>query len=227
MPTSIPTRVLAGVTVPDTPLITKALAYARERLDDTLYNHVIRSWLFGQAIASNIPNFQDKDNELHAVAAILHDLGWDQTGELISKDKRFEIDGANAARDFILREGDSKDWDKHRLQLAWDSIALHTSSSIALYKEDEVRVCCLGIGHDFIGPDKSPGGMLTRPVWETVLKEFPRVDFKNGVTEALCNLCRTKPETTYDNFVSDFGTAYVEGYSTVGTRLIDVIQSTE
>lgn len=108
-----------------------------------------------------------------------------------------------------------------------DSIALHTSSSIALYKEDEVRVCCLGIGHDFIGPDKSPGGMLTRPVWETVLKEFPRVDFKNGVTEALCNLCRTKPETTYDNFVSDFGTAYVEGYSTVGTRLIDVIQSTE
>lgn len=121
MPTSIPTRVLAGVTVPDTPLITKALAYARERLDDTLYNHVIRSWLFGQAIASNIPNFQDKDNELHAVAAILHDLGWDQTGELISKDKRFEIDGANAARDFILREGDSKDWDKHRLQLAWGS----------------------------------------------------------------------------------------------------------
>lgn len=121
MPASVPTRLLAGIPVPDTPLINKALALARKHLDETLFNHVARSWLFGQFIASNIPALQHRDQELHAICAILHDLGWDKTGEFVSKDKRFEVDGANAARDFIIREGEKKDWDKHRLQLAWDS----------------------------------------------------------------------------------------------------------
>lgn len=114
MSTSFQTRVLAGITVPDTPLITKALAYAHEHLDDSAYNHVVRSWLFGEYIASKIPDTQDRDVELQAIAAILHDLGWDNTSELVFKDKKFEVDGANAARGFLLRKG-GKEWDKHRL----------------------------------------------------------------------------------------------------------------
>lgn len=70
-----PTRALAGVTVPNTPLITKALAYAKAHVDEMTSNHVVRSWLFGTYIADHIPELQSRDSEVHAIAAILHDLG--------------------------------------------------------------------------------------------------------------------------------------------------------
>ena len=127
---NLPTRIFAGVEVPDTPLITKALALCRKHLNDLAYNHSVRSWLFGFIIAANIPELQSRDLEAHAIAAILHDLGWDETGDLVTQEKRFEVDGANAARAFLKRE--AADWDKHRLQLVWDAIALHTTTSIAV-----------------------------------------------------------------------------------------------
>ncbi|TVY82162.1 hypothetical protein LSUE1_G003003 [Lachnellula suecica] len=155
-------------------------------------------------MSASIPTHRDV--ELHAIAAILHDLGWDKTGELVTIDKRFEVDGANAARDFLLLKADQKDWPKQRLQLLWDSIALPQVSS-----------CCAGIFADFTGPERSFGGVLTRTVWEAVLKEYPRLEFKKGVISTFCGLCRDKPETTYDNFASEFGVAYkVEGYSLGG-----------
>jgi len=126
---SLPTRTLAGVEVPDTPLITKALALCRKHLNDIAFNHSLRTWLWVTIIASKTPELQGRDSEVHAVAAILHDLGWDETGELVTQDKRFEVDGANAAREFLRKE--ANDWDKDRLQLVWDAIALHTTTSIA------------------------------------------------------------------------------------------------
>jgi hypothetical protein len=45
---------------------------------------------------------------------LMHDIGWDPIGELVSKDRRFEVDGADAARNFLRKE--APDWDKHRLQ---------------------------------------------------------------------------------------------------------------
>jgi HD superfamily phosphodiesterase len=111
---SLPTRVLGGVTIPHTPLITKALAYTCAHSTDFAFNHVQRSMVLGFIIASKIPSLTDRDLEVHAIAALMHDIGWDPTGELVSKDKRFEVDGANAAREFLSKE--APDWDKHRVQ---------------------------------------------------------------------------------------------------------------
>ena len=86
---------------------------------------------------------------MHAISAILHDLGWDPTGALVSADKRFEVDGAIAARAFLDREGKAEDWDARRTQLVWDSIALHATPSIAAHKEPEVQACAYGILADF------------------------------------------------------------------------------
>jgi len=224
---NLSTRIIAGVTVPDTELITKAFDFARKNLDDESFNHVIRSWLFGSFIGDHIPSLQGRDKELHSIAALLHDLGWSKNPDLISKDKRFEIDGANEARDFLIREGKKAEWDKHRLQLAWDSIALHSTISIAMYKEPEVQACMMGIISDFTDPEKSPGGVLTREVWEGVVKQYPRDGFKGGVIDIFCGLCRTKPETTYDNMASGFGERFVEGYSLEGRKGIDLVLSME
>ncbi|KAI9754397.1 MAG: hypothetical protein M4579_004735 [Chaenotheca gracillima] len=222
---NLPTRVLGGVTVLDTPLITKALSYARTHLSDLAYNHSVRSWLFGVVIASKIDSLKDIDKEVHAFSAILHDLGWDFTGELVSPDKRFEVDGANAARDFLKREADGKEWDSQRLQLVWDAIALHTTPSIAVHKQPEVVATNYGISADLSGPLGSPGGSLRQEEYDAIVLEFPRLGMMKGLKDIACHLCRTKPATTYDNFVGQYGEKYVEGFSLAGKRSIDFIES--
>jgi hypothetical protein len=169
---SLPTQVLAGVTVPDTPLITKSLEYVRQYSTDDTYNHIVRSFLFGFIIADKV--LPQRDREAHAVAAIMHDLGFPighpPHSELISKDKRFEVDGANAARAFLRKEAKPEEWDKHRLQLVWDAIALHTIGSIVFEKEPEVQACSYGIWADFQGPDRIEGGLLTWDEYNAVVK---------------------------------------------------------
>ena len=221
--TAMARRTVAGVTVPDTPVITAALELARKHLDDWSYNHVVRSWLFGCVIAERLPEFAIKDQELHSVAAILHDLGWDEKDTFISTDKCFEVDGANAARTFVEQQSSQAEWDQHRKQLLWDAIALHTYPPVAMYKEPEVVATHLGIRTDFTGPAGVPNGVLTTEEWENISKEYPRAGFKKGVIQTLCGLCRTKPETTYNTFVADFGEQMVEGYSRKGQRLYDIV----
>jgi hypothetical protein len=194
---NLPTKVLAGVTVVDTPLVRGAQEYARAHSDDMTYNHVIRSWLFGVVIYKQLHSvgaMPEIDLEAHAISAILHDLGWDNTGELVSDDKCFEVDGAIAARTWLENQGQS---DVHRLQLIWDAIALHTSPHISAYKEHVVQLCGLGIICDFHGPNSDPSGVLTWDDFNAVKKEFPRLDLAGGIRDKIVHFCKTKPKTTY------------------------------
>ncbi|OCT52468.1 metal dependent phosphohydrolase [Cladophialophora carrionii] len=225
--TSLPTKVLAGVTVPDTPLISKALDYTRQYSTPDTYNHIVRSFLLGFIIADKV--LPDRDREAHALAAIMHDLGFPlghpPNSDIITTDKRFEVDGANAARRFLQREAPAEEWDKHRLQLVWDSIALHTIGSIVFEKEAEVQACSYGIWADFQGPDRVPGGLLTWDEYNAVVKEYPRLDLMKGLKANMCHLCELKPQTTYDNTVGEWGDRYVEGYSRKGKLTQDLLET--
>ena len=224
---ALSTHVIAGITVPDTPLITKALAYARSLMDDQGYNHIIRSWLTGMAIISHLPTSMTAsiDLEAFAIANLLHDLGWAITGDVVSTDKRFEVDGANAARDFIQREVEgSQGWDAHRLQLVWDAIALHTTPSIARFKQPEVVFTSLGIFAELAGPAVAPEGALSQAEFDGIAAEFPRANLKEYIRETMCRLCRTKPETTYDNFVGSYGERFLEGFSLKGKQQVDRLE---
>src|SRR5882672_9080403 len=97
---AIATRLVAGVTVPDSPLISRAIEYAREHSEPYLFNHAMRSWLFAVTLAQL--DRTTHDVEVLAVATILHDLGLTKSfdGPL-----RFEVEGANAARAFASKEG--------------------------------------------------------------------------------------------------------------------------
>jgi hypothetical protein len=192
-----PTREIAGITVIDTPIVRAAEQYARERSTDTLYAHVMRSWLYGVlAISANEGQSAPVDMEVHAVGALLHDLGWDKTpnSTIISPDRRFEVDGAIAAREFIRSHPDGRNWDEARVQRVWDAIALHTEQSIVPYKELDVRVIPRGVNMDFFGPDI---GGVTAEAYAEVGKAFPKVDFHKSVNESMIWLCQTKPASTY------------------------------
>ncbi|KAB8256639.1 hypothetical protein BDV32DRAFT_128652 [Aspergillus pseudonomiae] len=147
------------------------------------------------------------------LGCILHEAGWTQTPGLYSKDKRFEVDGANAARHFLQNHAEAPRWDKHRIQLVWDSIALHTTQSIAIHKQSEVHLMNLGSFTDFVGP-LLPGDYITVNEYKAIVKAFPRGDFMERGKKVMCGFCRDKPETTYDNLVGDFGLLF--GYDGKG-----------
>src|SRR5258706_16083420 len=90
----------AGIKVPDTALVHDAMDLSRSLLEPFLFNHVMRSWLFGIVLAESVAIAPDA--ELLAVAAILHDLG---LTERYNGKNRFEVDGANAARVFFKGPG--------------------------------------------------------------------------------------------------------------------------
>lgn len=195
-----PTRLLGGVTVSDTPLVRQAMEYAREHSEPYLYHHAVRSWLF----AVRLGQLQQvaHDAEVVAVATLLHDIGLTAAA---TGPRRFEIEGADLARSFAQARG----LDDRRAQLVWDTVALNSTPSIALYKEADVALCTAGIGLDFggAGYDRFPPNEM-----RAILAAFPRLGMKRGFTDAVCRICIARPETTYDNFARDFGERFVTGY---------------
>ena len=218
------TKKVAGIDVLNTPLINAAIDFARQHLDDWAYNHVMRSWLFGQAIADKVPDLANRDKELHSVAAILHDMGWSDHKELISDDKVFEVDGANVARDFIEKQSTS-DWDQHRKQLLWDAIALHSYPAVSLHKSPETKATTLGIITDFTGQAGSPGGALTEDEWKSIVEQYPRPGFKSAMLDKMCSFCKTKPQVTYDSFVGEIGDAMLDDYSREGKGITAMLMN--
>jgi hypothetical protein len=193
--------VFAGIKVPDTTLVRDAIDLSRSSLEPYLFNHVMRSWLFGIVLSESAELAPDP--ELLALSAVLHDLG---LTDRYTAENRFEVDGANAARAFLKERGIST----QQTQVVWDAIALHTTPTLALHKEPEVvmthsgiAVDVLGVGLDRIPQDKQ----------RAVLTEFPRLAFKNQFQVGLCNVVRKKPATTVDNILRDFGIRYVEGFT--------------
>lgn len=196
----VPDRSIAGVSVPDTPLVSRAIEYARESSEPYLFNHVMRSWLFAASLAQL--NRTAHDGEVLAVATLLHDLGLEKAfdGPL-----RFEVEGANAARAFARREG----VDDRRAQLIWDGVALNSTPSIGLHKETEVALCTAGIGLDWGGWNYDA---LTETQLAVIVAAFPRLKMKQRFTRAVCRIAETRADTTYDNFARDFGERFVPGY---------------
>lgn len=227
---SSPTQVIAGVTVLATPIIKKAVDLAQKHLEPIAYSHVIRSWLYSSLIVSKLSEAQRTriDYEVISLSAILHDLGWSLEPEIRTADKIFEVDGANAARTFILQEGEKAQWNKHRVQLVWDSIALHTNPSIAAHKELEVFYMHVGIMIELFGVEfakQNYGGLIQidRAESDQIAAELPRVGLRGCLKETMCGFCREKAAVTCGTWVGDFGDRFVEGYSFEGKQVVDLI----
>jgi HD domain len=201
----VASRSLAGVSVPDTPLISRATEFARERSEPYLFNHAMRSWLFAALFAQRKQAVHDA--EVLAVTTILHDIG---LGESFDGPLRFEVEGANAARAFARNEG----VDDRRAQLIWDGVALNSTPSIALYKEPEIAIATMGIGLDWGGFGYEA---LTDAEVAAIIEAFPRLGMKERFTQAVCRIVETRPTTTYDNFARDFGERFVPDYKPAST----------
>jgi len=190
----------AGVTVPESPLVDRAIQYARQKCEPYLFNHVMRSWLFavrfgqGRAVAH--------DAEVVAVGTLLHDI---TLNESFTGPRRFEVEAVDLVMSFASEAG----VDNRRARLIWDCVALNSTPSIALHKEPEVALCTAGIALDAVGLqyDQIPVNEI-----EAIVAEFPRLGLKDRFVRCFTHFAAVCPETTYDNFVRDFGERFVPGY---------------
>jgi hypothetical protein len=199
------TQMLAGVSVTATPIVEEAIAYARKACEPYLFNHVVRSWLFAVRLAQL--KGVEHDAEVLALGTLLHDI---TLNERFAGPRRFEVEGADIARRFASEAG----FDARRAQLIWDSVALNSTPSIGLYKESEVALCTAGICLDVIGLQHEvvPSEEIAR-----IVAEFPRLDMKSRMTRCFCQIAKAHPETSYDNFLRDFGERYVPGYNALSS----------
>jgi hypothetical protein len=137
------------------------------------------------------------------LAALLHDLGLCAAH---TTDKRFEIDGANAASAFLARHH----YPPEKNSLAWDAIALHTSAGIADQKQAEVALVHLGAATDVLGLHLAE---LTPPIVEEVLDLFPRLGIKQALIEAVADVIKRKPQTAFGTVFVDVGRRHVHGFA--------------
>jgi hypothetical protein len=185
-------RQIAGITIPDSALAREATELIRDAEPDLLFDHSLRVYVWG--------SLQGKHRgltwspELLYVGAMFHDLGLNEGHR--SDDLRFEVDSANAARDFLRRHGIADE----QVRIVWDSIALHTTPGIPEHKEPEVALVTAGVEFDVLGIGYDDVAAEAR---DQVVAELPRVDFEERIIQAFYDGFAFKPETTFGTVNAD------------------------
>jgi hypothetical protein len=183
---------IADIVIPDTPLVRGVTAFIREAENDLLFDHSRRVFLFG-ALQGRRRGLQP-DLELLYVGAMFHDIGL--TDPYRTSAQRFEVDGANAARDFLLQRG----VDEVDARKVWLGIALHTTPNVPEFLEPEIALVTAGVETDVLGigrDDLSPEALAA------VTAAHPRPDFKRRILEAFTDGNKPRPRSTFGNVNAD------------------------
>ena len=191
----------ATVQIPDTKLAKEAHDILREYSTELLYNHSNRVFLF--AAQQGKQRKLAFDPELLYVSAAFHDLGL--LSEYSSKSERFEVDGANAVRQFLT----AHDIPEEKAQTAWEAIALHTTPGVTQYMRPEVALLFTGVGLDVLGEglDDFPADLRRE-----IVEAYPRTDFKAEIVQAFFGGFAHKPASTWGTVKADVCERYIPGY---------------
>jgi hypothetical protein len=194
-------EIIAGVPVPDSKLAREATGLLREYGTPLLFAHSLRVYLFGALRGRH--RKLTVDRELLYLGAVFHDLGL--TPKYRSPDHRFEVDSANAARDFLRANG----IDEATAGLVWDAIALHTTPEVPWHKRPEVALVTGGVEADVLGD-----GLEEIPADDrgAVLAAYPRIDFKRGIVRAFTDGFAHKPATAFGTMNTDVLERTLPGY---------------
>src|SRR5271155_5313269 len=185
-------EVIAGIRIPDSKLAREATDLLREHGTELLLAHSLRVYLFG-AIRGRHRGLTFHQ-ELLYLGAVFHDLGL--TATYRSQDHRFEIDSANAAREFLRANG----LGEATVGVVWDAIALHTTPEIPWHKRPEIALVTGGVEADVLGDGL---GEIPAGDKDAVLAAYPRINFKRGIVQAFTDGFAHKPMTTFATMNSD------------------------
>jgi HD superfamily phosphodiesterase len=187
------TTTIEGVRIPDSKLAGEITELVLDTAPSLLFHHSSRVYYFG-ALAGKHRGLTF-DPELLYAGAMFHDMGLVKAHS--SANERFEVDGANVARDFLRGHGISQ----HDIDLVWTAIALHTTPGIPQHMHPVVALVTAGVEMDVLG--------LTYPAYSEaertqVVQAHPRTEhFKEDIIQAFYDGIKHKPESTFGNVKAD------------------------
>jgi len=191
----------SALVIPDSLLAKEATDILREYSTDLLFNHSIRVYLF--AAEHGRQRQLRFDPELLYVAAAFHDLGLIK--KFSSQDERFEVDGANAARQFLTAHNVPEE----QVQTVWEAIALHTTLGIPQYMRPEVALLHSGVGLDVVGKgfDQFPSELR-----DEIVARYPRKRFRERFLQEYFEGFAHKPGTTLGTVNAGICERFLPGY---------------
>ena len=189
-----PTNDIVDIVIPDSRLAREVAELIRDTESELLFNHSTRVYLWGALLGRR--NRIAFDPELLYVAAMFHDIGL--TSAYRESELRFEVDGANAARDFLR----SHHVDEADVAKVWTAVALHTTPGIPEHMHGEIALVQAGAGMDVAGRGFDA---LTDEQRAAVVAAYPRgADFAGRMIDAFYEGMKHRPGTTFGTFNDDF-----------------------
>lgn len=184
---------IGGVQIPDSKLAREITEVVKDTAPPLLFHHSSRVYYFG-ALAGKRRGLTF-DPELLYAGAMFHDMGLVEKHS--SAVERFEVDGANVARDFLR----SKEISQRDIDLVWTAIALHTTPGIPQHMHPVVALVTAGVEMDVLGLNYEAYSEAERTA---VVHAHPRTgNFKEQIIQAFYDGIRHKPDTTFGNVKAD------------------------
>ena len=194
-------EVIAGVDVPETAAAVEATRFVQETISPLIYHHSRRVFLFAQIHAHRLG--VEPDPELLYLAAMFHDTGL--ATPFSDAEQRFEVDGADHGRKFLLERGFST----AAAETVWTAIALHTTPGIADHMGPEIAATYLGVLTDVLGFGLDE---LHADQVDEIVAVHPRGDFKNDFLKAYFDGFKNRPETTNGTVNADVLEHFIPNY---------------
>ncbi|MDM0015074.1 HD domain-containing protein [Variovorax sp. J22P168] len=184
---------IAGIRVPDSLLAREATELVRDTETELLFHHSKRVFFF--AALAGERHRMTFDAEMLYIGAMFHDMGLMPAYSTATE--RFEVDGANAASDFLKRHQIAE----AHIDQVWDAIALHTTPGIPKHKKPIVALVTAGVEMDVLGIAYDE---FTAEQRAQIVAAHPRgVGFKEGIIDAFFKGTMLKPDTTFGNVKAD------------------------
>jgi HD superfamily phosphodiesterase len=184
---------IEGINIPDSKLARDITELVRDTESPLLFHHSSR--VFYWSALTGVRRGLTFDAELLYAGAMFHDMGL--THRHSSPHERFEVDGANAARDFLRGQGISQ----QDIDTVWTAIALHTTPGIPQHMHPVVALVTAGVEMDVLGMAYHEFSAAER---EAVVQAHPRSEhFKDDIIQAFYDGIRHKPSTTFGNVKAD------------------------
>ncbi|MEU8382844.1 HD domain-containing protein [Streptosporangium sp. NPDC048865] len=194
-------EVIAELEIPETAAVAEATRLIQETTSPLIYHHSRRVFLFGLLHAHRLG--VKPDPELLYLAAVFHDTGL--LRPFSDVEQRFEVDGADHARKFLLERGFST----AAAETVWTAIALHTTPGIPDRMAPEIATTYLGVLTDVLGFGLDG---LERDRLDEILAVHPRGDFKTEFLRAYVDGLKNRPETTNGTVNADVLAHFVPGF---------------
>jgi hypothetical protein len=184
---------VVDVTIPDSKLAREITELVRDTETPLLFHHSSCVYYWG-ALTGERRGLRF-DPELLYAGAMFHDMGL--TPAHASTDQRFEVDGANVARDFLRSYGIAE----RDIETVWTAIALHTTPGIPQFMHPVIALVTAGVEMDVMGIAFSE---FTDTEREAVVRAHPRPGrFKEEIIQAFYDAIHPRPETTFGNLKAD------------------------